>query len=140
MENMRYTANVASSVIFVSELDRSVRFYSEVFGCETALREYGEALLLAPGGFQIYLIAKGDRAPHPVGGLGDQHLMWATDDAEGLTQFEDVLKKLDSYTDTHTGGEVTFVEGRDPDGIRVVIAHPSPGQRPRSVLDGRLYN
>lgn len=101
---MRYTANVASSVIFVSELDRSVRFYSEVFGCETALREYDGALLLAPDGFQIYLIAKGDRAPRHTGGIGDQHLMWATDDAEGLTQFEDVLKKLDSYTDTHTGG------------------------------------
>lgn len=90
---MNQQANVASCVIFVRELGRSVAFYSEVFGCKTAIREEDGALLLAPGGFQIYPIAKGDRAPHPVGGLGDQHLMWATDDAEGLAQFEAVLTK-----------------------------------------------
>lgn len=137
---MGYVAKVASSVIFVTELDRSVRFYSDVFGCETALNEVDGALLLAPGGFQIYLIAKGHHTSHPSGGIGDQHLMWATDTAEALTHFEDALKSLGRYVDTHTGGEVTFVEGRDPDGIRVVIAHPNPQQRPRSVLDSRLYN
>jgi hypothetical protein len=42
--------------------------------------------------------------------------------------------------DTHASGGVTFVEGRDPDGIRVVIAHPSPLQLPRSSLDSRIYN
>ncbi|MEO7015641.1 MAG: VOC family protein [Leifsonia sp.] len=137
---MEYVANVASSVIFVTELDRSVRFYSGVFGCKTALKENDGALLLTPGGFQIYLIAKGAHESHPSGGIGHQHLMWATDTAEGLTHFEDTLKALGCYTDTHTGGEVTFVEGRDPDWIRVVIAHPNPQQRLRSVLDSRLYN
>ncbi len=137
---MEYVAKVASSVIFVNELDRSVAFYSEVFDCEAALREGDGALLLAPDGFQIYLIAKGGREPHPLDGIGDQHLMWATDSAEALKHFEDLLKTLGRYTYTHTAGDVTFVEGRDPDDIRVVIAYPSPEQRPRSVLDARLYN
>jgi catechol 2,3-dioxygenase-like lactoylglutathione lyase family enzyme len=137
---MGYTADVASAVIFVSELDRSVRFYSEVFGCRTSLQEPAAALLLTPSGFQIYLIAKGSGEPHPTGGIGDRHLMWATDSREALAHFEETLQSLGSHTDTHSAGDVTFVEGRDPDGIRVVIAHPSPAQRPRSVVDGRLYN
>jgi catechol 2,3-dioxygenase-like lactoylglutathione lyase family enzyme len=137
---MDYTAKVASSVIFVTELDRSVDFYGALFGCKVALREAVGALLLAPGGFQIYLIAKGPREPHPTGGIGDQHLMWATDSVEALDHFEQQLKDLGCYAYTHSAGEVSFVEGRDPDGLRVTIAHPSPLQRPRSVLDARLYS
>lgn len=137
---MEYVAKVASSVIFVSELDGSVAFYRDVFGCEVAIHEEGAALLLNPGGFQLYLIAKGHRADHSTGGIGDQHLMWATDSAKALEYFEQTLKDCGRHIDTHTGGGVTFVEGRDPDGIRVIIAHPSPQQRPRSVLDGRLYS
>ncbi len=47
-----FTAKVASSVIFVSDLDRSVEFYRNVFDCELAIRERDAALLLAPGGFR----------------------------------------------------------------------------------------
>lgn len=136
---MEYTAKIASSVIFVSELDRSVAFYRDVFACEVSIRERDAALLLAPGGFQMYLMAKGSRAPHPSGGIGHEFLMWATDSAEGLAHFEQALKDCGRYRDTHTNGGVRFVEGHDPDGIRVVIAHPSPEQRPRSMLDPRFY-
>lgn len=137
---MHYVANVASSVIFVRELDRSVSFYTEVFGCETAFRGNDGALLLSAGGFQIYLIAKGHREPGITDSIGEQNLMWTTESEDGLKHFEELLKKRGNHTYTHTGEEVTFVEGRDPDGSRVVIAYPSPQQRPRSVLDGRLYN
>jgi len=137
---MKYTAKIASSVVFVSELDRSVVFYRDVFACEVAIRERDAALLLAPGGFQMYLIAKGSRAQHPSGGVGHEFLMWATDSVEGLEHFEQVLRDCGRYSDTHTIGGVRFVEGHDPDGIRVVIAHPSPEQRPRSMLDPRFYS
>lgn len=137
---MHYVANVASSVIFVRELDRSMSFYTEVFGCETAFSGEDGALLLSADGFQIYLIVKGDRETGISDSIGAHNLMWATESADGLKHFEDTLKKRGNYTYTHTGGEVTFVEGTDPDGGRVVIAYPSPKQRPRSVLDGRLFN
>ena len=136
---MEFTATVASSVIFVAELERSVTFYQEVFACTVSVRQGNGALLLAPGGFQIYLVAIGNRKGHPTGGIGEHHLLWSTDSAAALNHFEQLLKDRGCYTYTHTGGQVTFVEGRDPDGIRVVIAHPSPQQQPRSVLDGRLY-
>jgi catechol 2,3-dioxygenase-like lactoylglutathione lyase family enzyme len=137
---MKYFAKVASSVLFVAELDRSVNFYRDLFGCEQAIRGEHAALLIAPGGFQVYLIARGGRAEHPTGGIGPHLLMWAANSMEGLEYFEQALKDTDSHTYTHSAGGVTFVEGRDPDGIRVIIAHPDPEQRPRSVLDMRLYS
>ncbi|WP_091183495.1 VOC family protein [Paramicrobacterium humi] len=44
---MSDVAKVTSSVVFVTELDRTVEFYSAVFGCEVALNEDSGALLLA---------------------------------------------------------------------------------------------
>lgn len=137
---LEFTAKVASSVIFVADLDRSVEFYRDVFSCEMAIRELSAALLLAPGGFQIYLMARGDREEHPTSGIGHEFLMWAVDTPEALEHFAQALKDRGHYVDTHTSGGVQFVEGLDPDDIRIVIAHPSPQQRPRSVLDSRFYN
>lgn len=137
---MEYTAEVSSAVVFVEDLERSVDFCSQVFGCKVSLHEAAAALLLTPAGFQTCLIAKGSREQHPTGGIGDRHLLWATDSEEALAHFEELLKKLGGYTGTHSNGEVTFVQGLDPDGMRVLIAHPSPKERPRSVVDGRLYN
>ena len=79
----RAAARVTSSVLFVSRLDRSIEFYRDVFSCTVTIREPGAALLLAPDGFQIYLIARGTRAEHPSGGIGHQYLIWAVgSDAE----------------------------------------------------------
>lgn len=137
---MEYLARVASSVLFVTELERSVSFYRDMFGCEVSLRSEGEAaLLLAPGGFQLYIIERGRHAEHHPAGLGHHLLMWAVDSPEGLRFFEQALKVAGRYTGTHSAGEVTFVEGRDPDGIRVVVAHPDPARGGRSIFDSHLY-
>lgn len=137
---MEYFARVASSVLFVTELERSVSFYRDLFGCEVTLRSEGEAaLLLAPGGFQLYIIERGRHAEHHPGGLGHHLLMWTAESPEGLRFFEQSLKAAGRYTGTHSAGQVTFVEGRDPDGIRVVVAHPDPAHGGRSVFDSHLY-
>lgn len=125
--------------MFVAELDRSVTFYRDLFECVETLRSGDAALLLAPGGFQLYLIERGKRAERHSGGLGHHLLMWATDTAEGLAYFEQKLKAMGRYTETRMVGGVTFTEGLDPDGFRVIVAHPDPLERPRSVFDSRLY-
>lgn len=66
--------------------------------------------------------------------------MWGTDTSEALGRFTKELSSRNCYIDTHTSGDVTFVEGRDPDDIRIVIAYPSPSERPRSILDSRFYS
>lgn len=137
---MDHQADVASAVIFVTDLDRSVAFYTEVFGCTVSLHDTDAALLLTPSGFQIYLIGRGRQESHPTGGIGDRHLLWATESRGSLADLRSRLEERSAYTDTHTAGGITFVQGRDPDGIRVVIAYPTPAQSARSVVDSRLYN
>jgi catechol 2,3-dioxygenase-like lactoylglutathione lyase family enzyme len=137
---MKHTLAVTSGVVFVSELNRSLEFYRDVFGFAVAIHDREAALLLAQGGFQLYLIGRGSRAQHSSGGVGLQYLIWSTDDGDELGLLAEALKDHGVHTETYTSGAVTFLEARDPDGIRVVIAHPSPTERPRSVLGARLYS
>ncbi|MGH3368316.1 MAG: VOC family protein [Nocardioidaceae bacterium] len=136
---MNGPATVGSTVIFVSDLEKSVSFYRDVFACEVTIDKAEAALLRAPGGFQIYLRSVGRRAPHPSGNVGVQYLMWTTDSSETLKQVEEALRSRGCYTYTHIDGGVTFVEGHDPDGIPAIVAQPSPDQRPRSMLSPRIY-
>jgi hypothetical protein len=130
---------VTSSVIFVAEVARSVEFYCGLLACTAVIHDRDAALLVGPEGFQIYLIQRGHRAPHHSGGIGPQCLIWAVDSADELTDLEQALRSLGIRTDRDISGGVTFVTGRDPDGIRIMVAHPSPEELPRSVVDARLY-
>jgi len=136
---MEHAARVTSSVIFVSDIDRSVDFYRDVFACEVTIHDREAALLLAPGGFQIYLIGHSARTPHPSAGIGPQYLIWAVNSADDLQLLEEALRRYGRPADTYTSGGVTFVAGRDPDGIRILVAHPGPDKLPRSVVGARLY-
>ena len=136
---MEHAARVTSSVIFVSDTDRSVDFYRDVFACEVTIQKPEAALLLAPGGFQIYLIGRSARTPHPSGGIGPQYLIWAVNSADDLQELEQALQDTGRYIDTYTSGGVTFLRGRDPDGIRILMAHPGPDKLPRSVIGAQLH-
>jgi catechol 2,3-dioxygenase-like lactoylglutathione lyase family enzyme len=136
---MERGARITSSVIFVSDVARSVDFYGDVFACEVAIQTPEAALLLAPGGFQIYLIGRSARTPHPSGGIGPQYLIWAVHSADDLQELDQALRRYGRVTHTYTSGGVTFIAGRDPDGIRILMAHPGPDQLPRSVIGAQLY-
>ncbi len=132
-------AEVASCVIRVSDLDRSLKFYCDVFSCSVLIRESDMALLLAPNGFQLYLHA--DRTFHHrgPGTIGVQYLMWATDSESSLERITQRLRAYDVAAYSYTQGGVTFVEGCDPDRERVIVAYPSPRQLPREVIAKRLH-
>lgn len=136
---MTSSPHVTSSVMFVAELERSVDFYCEVLSCEVTIHDRDAALLLAAGGFQIYLIARAARTWHPSRAIGPQYLIWAVDSAQALEEADQALRRRGRRTFTHTAGGVDFVTGADPDGIRILVAHPSPEKLPRSVVDARLY-
>ena len=82
---MKHPPRVTSSVIFVSELERSVDFSCEVLSCGATIHDRGAALLLSPGGFQIYLIARTARTWHPSRAIGPQYLIWAVDSAQAYS-------------------------------------------------------
>ena len=132
------TAKVASSLMAVSDLDRSVNFYFDVFSCQVAVHEQDTALLLTPDGFQIYLHSKGPSRQPRVGATGIKYLMWATDSQVELQRILQRLRAYDAAADSYTENGVTFVEGSDPDDGRVIVAYPSPSQLPREVIASRL--
>jgi catechol 2,3-dioxygenase-like lactoylglutathione lyase family enzyme len=130
---------VTSSVLSISRLDRSIEFYRDVFSCTVSVREPGAALLLAPDGFQLYLVARGTRAEHPSGGIGHQFLIWAVDSETDLRDLAENLTDRGGHPDVSTSGGVSFLTVHDPDRIRIVVAHPSPKTFPRAVIAARLY-
>ena len=135
----RAAIRVTSAVVFVSRLNRSIEFYRDVFSCKETIRDPGAALLLAPDGFQIYLIEHGARAEHPSGGLGHQYLIWAVDSAAELGEVEQTAERTAGRTYVHSSGGVTFLAIHDPDGTRILVAHPGPDRLPRTVLGAHLY-
>lgn len=134
------SAHIASCVIRVTDLNRSLRFYCDVFACRVVIREADMALLLAPNGFQIYLRSGSLSRRRGAGASGVQYLMWATESQSDLQRITQRLRAYDVGVFSHTENGVTFVEGDDPDGARVIVAYPSPRQLPRSVIAARIRN
>ena len=66
---------LASAVMFVADLDRSVDFYRELLGLEATTRDDDAALLVSPDGYQLYLRTMGERALLFSGTIGIQYLM-----------------------------------------------------------------
>jgi len=137
-QTTKAAARVASSVMRVSDLDRSVRLYCDVFCCHVAIREPDAALLLTPDGFQIYLYSKGTFRRLGVGTGGVQYLMWATDSEAELQRIRRRLLAYDPATYTHVDDGVTFVEGCEPDHSRVIVAYPGPNLLPRELIASRF--
>jgi catechol 2,3-dioxygenase-like lactoylglutathione lyase family enzyme len=132
------SVDVVSTVVRVRELDRSLKFYCDVFSCRVVAREADMALLLTPKGFEIYLLQKDEFHTHGAGALGVRHLMWATDSQSDLQRITERLRVYDNAVFSHTVQGMTILEGTDPDGFRVMVAYPTPGQLPRTLIAERL--
>jgi catechol-2,3-dioxygenase len=132
------TVAVASALIRVRELSRSIDFYCSVFEFTVSIREEDAALLLARNGFQIYLHADPTSVQRPIGALGVNEIMWAAQRMESLNEIGTRLRKWYPSTYSHSEGGVSYVDGCDPDGNRVLVAYPSPVQLPRSVIAHRF--
>jgi catechol 2,3-dioxygenase-like lactoylglutathione lyase family enzyme len=131
---------VTSCVMRVSNLDRSVQFYCDIFSCRVAVRSDDIALLLTPKGFQIYLHLKDEAAPRGIGTLGVQHLVWSTDSRSDLEQITERIAAYDPATYLHVDDAtgLTFVDACGPDSERIIITYPGPGELPRTAIAERL--
>ncbi|MET8778016.1 VOC family protein [Nocardia sp. NPDC050713] len=132
------TVRAASCLLEVSNLDRSIRFYCDVLECHVSIHEPDAALLLTPEGFQLYLRVSGMPARRYVGDLGVVHLIWSTDSKAELDRIEHRMRAHYPSTHTSTANGISFVDGVDPDGCRVLITYPTPEQLPREVIDHRF--
>jgi catechol-2,3-dioxygenase len=110
------------AVLFVADLDRAERFYTEVFGMEVAAREprANAAFLRLPrsgnhpdlGLFGVGAAA----APKVRGGIGLYHLAWQLDTIDELSQARRTLIDAGGYTGESSHGATKSLYGADPDG------------------------
>src|SRR5690349_24433028 len=91
------------AVLFVTDLARSERFYTEVFGMDVALREprANAVFLRLPRSVHDHdlgLMGVGRSAPPKRrGGIGLYHLAWQVDTIEELQQAHTVLAEAGAY-------------------------------------------
>jgi catechol 2,3-dioxygenase-like lactoylglutathione lyase family enzyme len=136
---MAQGARLGSVVMFVTDLDRSVSFYTDVLALEVADRSPTAALLSTPEGAQLILRAMGSNAAHALGSVGVQYVIWTAAGQEDLDRAERVLRGRSAYRQTRSSGGVVAVEGRDPDDIVLMIIYPGPDQLPMHELPVRIY-
>ena len=110
------------AVLFVRDVERSVRFYSAVFGFEEVAREAGGrmAFLRAHGGdnhHDLGLFEVGAGAPSPPqGSVGLYHLAWEVADISALAAARAVLEAHGALGGASDHGATKSLYGADPDG------------------------
>ncbi|MGH3327719.1 MAG: VOC family protein [Streptomycetales bacterium] len=110
------------AVLFVSDLERSLEFYTGAFSFEVVARE--------PRANAAFLRAKGSDNHHDLGlfGLGPQarpagpgrtglyHLAWQVGSIEDLAEARDTLAGYGALAGQSSHGATKSLYGRDPDG------------------------
>jgi catechol-2,3-dioxygenase len=125
------------AVLYVSDLDRSVAFYSGVLGFrrlneKTPPGFAGAAFMQAPGStndHDLGLFAMGpDAAPSPAGktSVGLYHLAWEVDTLTELDRLSGVLSEAGALVGASDHGTTKSLYGKDPDGIEFEIAWVVP--------------
>jgi catechol-2,3-dioxygenase len=110
------------AVLFVSDLDRSVRFYTDLLGMEVTAREprANAAFLRLPRSgnhHDLGLFGVGSRGGPPRrGGIGLYHLAWQFDTIDELAAARDALLGAGAFTGESSHGATKSVYGADPDG------------------------
>src|SRR3954449_3671279 len=122
------------AVLFVADLERAERFYTEVFGMTVAAREpraNAAFLRLARSGnhHDLGLFGLGPEAPaKPLRGIGLYHLAWQVDTIEELAAAEQALVESGAYTGESSHGATKSVYGADPDGNEFEVMWMLPRQ------------
>ena len=130
---------IGSAVMFVQQLDRSVRFYEEVLALQAVDHSATAALLVSPAGSELILRSMGSAGAHPLGAVGVQYVIWTAADRDDLDRCERVLKERSAHRETRSSDGVVAVEGHDPDDTVVMIIYPGPEDRPMRQLPPRIY-
>ena len=131
------------AVLFVTELARSERFYTEVFGMAVVVREArANAVFLrlprSVNDHDLGLMGVGPSAPPKSrGGIGLYHLAWQVDTVDDLERARELLTKAGAYTgESSHGGTTKSVYGADPDGNEFEIMWMLPREEWAAYASG----
>ena len=109
-------------MLFVADLERAERFYTQVFGMVVVARETraNAAFLRLPRAgnhHDLGLFGVGTGAvPKRPGAIGLYHLAWQLDTVNELAQARQTLIDAGAYTGESSHGATKSVYGADPDG------------------------
>lgn len=109
------------AVLFVSDLERSMRFYTGTFGMEVTAQEprANAAFLRLPRSgnhHDLGLFGVGDGGgPKRRGAIGLYHLAWQVDTIDELAEARGVLVDAGAYTGESSHGATKSIYGADPD-------------------------
>ncbi|MFW5933393.1 MAG: VOC family protein [Actinomycetota bacterium] len=115
------------AVLFVAELERSVAFYTEVFGMDVIAREprANAAFLRLPRSgnhHDLGLFGVGEAGgPKRRGAIGLYHLAWQLDTIDELAEARRTLIEAGALTGESSHGATLSLYGADPDGIEFEI-------------------
>ena len=110
------------AVLFVTDLDRAVDFWTSAFGMEVVAREpraNAAFLRLRRSGnhHDLGLFGLGPAAsPRQPRSVGLYHLAWQVDTIDELAEARNTLRRLGSYTGESSHGATKSVYGADSDG------------------------
>jgi catechol-2,3-dioxygenase len=116
------------AVLYVSDVERSSRFYREVLGFKVKVEIPGQAAFLqAPaslndhdiGLFQIGPGASASRAGK--GEVGLYHLAWEVDTLEELARLAGALREAGALVGASDHGTTKSLYAKDPDGLELEV-------------------
>ena len=136
------------AVLFVADLARSVRFYTETFGMQVVTEEprANAAFLRLPRSgnhHDLGLFGVGTAGgPKRRGAIGLYHLAWQVDTIDELVAARQVLLDAGALTGESSHGATKSLYGADPDGNEFEIMWMLPraawGEHEHSAVTERL--
>jgi CBS domain-containing protein len=140
---VQHSVRLASALVHVSDLARSLEFYQPLLQYPVTVRDPDAAVLAGPFGSQLCLRQAGAKSSgRSDDGVGLQLVSWTAGGRDDLDRCKELLEKRGGYVGLHTTEGISLLEGRDPDGLPVLIAHSGPDEAlrdfvsPRSGSDG----
>lgn len=117
------------AVLFVSELDRSVDFYTRILGFRVVHTIPGQAAFLqaeaSTNDHDLGLFAMGAHAQPSTAGratVGLYHLAWEVDTLAELQRIAQALQEVEAFVGASNHGTTKALYAKDPDGLEFEVS------------------